>query len=175
MKKLLSIFLFCLLVGCTNNNTPKEEVEALFYKFNSLDTEVISQLDNAINNTNMNDTHKKRYKDIFIKQYKNLKHNIKEENIINTNAIVITEIEVYDLNYVRKNLDMYLDEDPDIFDDSQGVFNDDDYWDYKLTKMESTTKRVKYILELSLTRIDGIWILDNLIDSERKKIHGLYN
>ena len=41
--------------------------------------------------------------------------------------------------------------------------------------MEEVKDRVKYTLELTLTKIDDEWELDNLTETERQKIHGIYN
>ena len=34
--------------------------------------------------------------------------------------------------------------------------------------------KTKYEMTFSLTKTDGIWIMDNLTEIDRKKIHGLY-
>ena len=40
--------------------------------------------------------------------------------------------------------------------------------------MSNIDEREKYILELTLTKIDNKWHIDDLLESDRKKIHGLY-
>ena len=54
------------------------------------------------------------------------------------------------------------------------VFNNEKFWDYKLDKMENTKDRIKYTFDLSLTKIDDDWHLDQLLETDRQKIHGLY-
>ena len=41
--------------------------------------------------------------------------------------------------------------------------------------MEKTNTKVKYTLELTLTKTDDEWEVDNLTETERQKIHGIYN
>jgi hypothetical protein len=55
-----------------------------------------------------------------------------------------------------------------------GTFDEKRFWDYKLEKLQATTSRRKYTMDLTLTKIDNNWRLDNLLDEELQKIHGLY-
>jgi hypothetical protein len=174
MKKILSILFILLLFGCTSKPvTPTNEVEDLFYKYNSLDKVVIDQLEEAINAEDLTNEQKDKYKEIFKRQYKDLKYTIKDEVIDDNISTVTVEIEVYDLNKTKTITDAFLEENPKEFEDD-GVFNQNKYIDYKLNEMQATKERIKYTLELTLTNIEGTWKIDNLVDSERQKIHGTY-
>ena len=48
------------------------------------------------------------------------------------------------------------------------------FWDYKLDKMFSTKDRTTYVIDFTLTKIDDKWVLDDLLEADRQKIHGLY-
>ena len=48
------------------------------------------------------------------------------------------------------------------------------FWDYKLENMKKMTDRVKYTIDFSLTKIENEWKLDDLLETDRQKIHGLY-
>ena len=79
MKKKIIIFLSLLVMfmtGCGNNSmTPTAKVEEFLGRYQSMDSEVLTQLDNVISNdTSMNDTQKKDYKTLMEKQYQNLSY-----------------------------------------------------------------------------------------------------
>ena len=40
--------------------------------------------------------------------------------------------------------------------------------------MKKMTDRVKYTIDFSLTKIENEWKLDDLLEIDRQKIHGLY-
>ena len=131
MKKILIyLSLFILLItGCTNNmNTPTKKVEEFLGKYQSMDSEVLTQLDDIVStDTTMTDDEKKDYRSLMEKQYQNLSYKIKDEEIDGDNATVLVEIEVFDyatsINKSRK----YYDEHPDEFKaDSEATINDND-------------------------------------------------
>ena len=43
-----------------------------------------------------------------------------------------------------------------------------------LENMKKMTDRVKYTIDFSLTKIENEWKLDDLLETDRQKIHGLY-
>ena len=175
MKKKLLIFLFLILFisGCCTKTTPKGEVQKLFLNYNSLSSDLLIQLDNVMSTENLNEAQKNEYKDILKKQYEDLKYKIKDEVIDNDKAVVTVEIEVYNLRKSIDNADNYLENNRDEFN-VNNVFSNEKFWDYKLEQMKNENERVNYILELSLTKIDKNWHLDNLLETDREKIHGLY-
>ena len=175
MKKIL-IFLFLLfsITGCGGEtSSPKNEVQKLFSNYNNLSSDVLIQLDSVMESENLNKEQKSKYKDVLKKQYEDLKYKINDEIISEDRAIVSVEVEVYDLYKVIRDSDEYLQENESEFlvDDE---FSNEKFWDYKLNKMIETTERVKYTIDLSLTMIDDEWKLDNLLETDRQKIHGLY-
>ena len=175
MKKKLLIFLFLILFisGCGTKTTPKGEVQKLFLNYNSLSSDLLIQLDNVMSTENLNEAQKNEYKDILKKQYEDLKYKIKDEVIDNDKAVVTVEIEVYNLRKSIDNADNYLENNRDEFN-VNNVFSNEKFWDYKLEQIKNENERVNYILELSLTKIDKNWHLDNLLETDREKIHGLY-
>ena len=175
MKKKLLIFLFLILFisGCGTKTTPKGEVQKLFLNYNSLSSDLLIQLDNVMSTENLNEAQKNEYKNILKKQYEDLKYKIKDEVIDDDKAVVTVEIEVYNLRKSIDNADNYLENNRDEFN-VNNVFSNEKFWDYKLEQMKNENERVNYILELSLTKIDKDWHLDNLLETDREKIHGLY-
>lgn len=166
MKKKLLLFAIpiILLVGCTMANTPTSKVEDLFTKYQTLDTDINAGIDAVLEEQNLSNTQKDRYRSILEKQYKNLTYQIKEETIDGNNATVITEIEVIDFKKAISDL---------VFDST--IYTKQTYDEEKLNRLENAKDKVKYTLELSLTKDDeNEWKLNALTNEEIKKIQGMY-
>lgn len=175
MKKKLLIFLFVVLfiTGCGKMDKPSNEVDKLFINYNSLNSEVLIQLDSVLETENLTDAQKDKYKTILKRQYEDLKYNILDEVINNDTAVVSVEIEVYNLNKAIEMSNKYLEENKEEFYIDEELDNKK-FKDYKLENMLNMNERVNYTLELTLTKIDNKWHLDELLESDRQKIHGLY-
>lgn len=166
MKKKLLLFLIpiLLLVGCTMDNTPTSKVEDLFTKYQKLDDDIDSGIETILDEQNLSDAQKERYRDILEKQYKNLTYQIKEEIIDGDTATVVTEIEVTDLKKSISDL---------VFDST--IYTKETYDEEKLNRLEQAKDKVKYTLEITLTKdSEGEWKLDALTNEQIKKIQGMY-
>lgn len=194
MKKklivLLSLFVV-LLSGCGNTNTPTSKVEEFLGKYQSMDSEVLTQLDNIISNdTSMNDEQKGDYQALMEKQYQNLSYKIKEEEIDGDNATVLVEVEVFDYaNSIIESRD-YYNEHRDEFesDDSYNEDQEDEsgevvggavdnlasFIDYKIKQLKDVTDKAKYEITFYLYKEDGDWVVEDISDVDRQKLHGLY-
>lgn len=173
------VVLFLVLAcGCENNlmNTPTKRVETLLNNYITVNDDVLKDLDNIVNmETTMSDAQKESYKDIMKKLYQNLSYEIKDETIDGDVATVEVEIEVYnyqkgidDANeYYKNNQTEFLKEDNSI---DMLKFND-----YKIGILKNVNEKVKYTLDLTLSKIDNKWVLDDLTDTQISKIHGMYN
>lgn len=180
MKKILFIFLGFLLIfttACDNvGNTPTKKVEELMGKYQSVDEDVLDDLNTVITSErNLTDEQQERYRKLIEKQYKNLTYEIKDERVDGDNATVEVEIEVLDLAKVNSEAEEYLTNNSDEFNDDTGAYSQEKFINYKLEKLENSKDKVKYTLQLTLTKDDNEWELDNLTETERQKIHGIYN
>lgn len=175
MRKIL-IFLFSilLLTACNSTTSPKNEVQKLFLNYNSLSSDLLIQLDSVIDSEELTIKEKDKYKEVLKRQYEDLKYKIKDEVVDDDNAVVTVGIEVYNLAKVIKDAEDYMNTNIEQFY-IEGKFSNELFWDYKLDKMYNTNERIKYDLELTLTKIDNKWVLDELLESNRQKIHGLFN
>lgn len=165
MKKIIiPVLVFLFLVGCSATKaTPKSAVEDMLKKYQSKDDMVMSQLDEVIKgDTTYNDTQKDEYKKVIERQYTDMTYDIKDDEINGDNATVTVEIEVYDYSNIE------------VSDPSIDISDVDAYNSAKIKMMKDTKERVKYTLELTVTKNGDEWKVDNLTDIERKKIHGLY-
>lgn len=178
-KHAILVFAFLLFVcGCESMmNTPTKRVEEFLSKYQRQDEEVLTQLDNVVlqGNYNFNEDQTLTYKEVMKRQYQDLTYTIKEEMIDGDNATVTVEIEVYDYNSVLDSAEEYYTKNPEEFKTDTGELDESKYTDYKIKQMKETKDKIKYTLNLTLTRSDKKWILNDITEADRQKIHGLYN
>lgn len=178
MKKIFLAVIVSLfmLTGCNNlMNTPTKKVELLLGKYQKLDDEVLTQLgDSLLSDTVLTKEEKEKYKDLLERQYKNLTYTVKNEAIDGKTAMVEVEIEVYDYNKAITSSEEYLLNNQNEFQDETGSVNTVKYNDYKLNEIEKMKDRITYTINFTLSKIDEEWMVDDLTDTERQKIHGLY-
>ena len=197
MKKIVAICLGLLfLVGCSNTmNTPSKKVEEFLGKYQKLDDDVLTQLDVVMDNdAEMNDDQKKDYRSLMEKQYQNLSYKITDEKIDGDTATVDVEIEVFDYDTSINKSKEYYDSHKDEFkqDDNNDDKNSDnvvedakdkvedtaedlkDFVEYKLKELKDVTDKTTYTMTFNLTKEDGEWKLQDISDTDRQKLHGLY-
>lgn len=167
MKKKLLLFVLplFLLIGCEMDNTPTSKVENLFTKYQKLDSDIDEGITSILEEQNLTNTRKDRYRAILEKQYKNLTYQIKDEEIDGDTATVTVEIEVTDLKKAINDL---------VYDSN--IYTKDTYDEEKLKRLEQAKDKVKYTLELTLTKNDRDeeWKLSALTNEDLKKIQGMY-
>ncbi len=177
MKKIILVFvMFILLTGCNSlMNSPTKKVEYLLGKYQKGDDEVLQQLsDTLLTDAILSVSQKERYKNIMIRQYHDLMYTIKDEAIDGKNAVVEVEIEVYDYSKAITDTENTLLTNADSFKDETGEVNTTIYNDKKLEALENMNDRVKYTINFTLSKVEDEWIVDDLTETERTKIHGLY-
>ena len=166
MKKkifILSVILL-LLVACGMANTPTSKVEELLMKYQKVDSDIISGINEIIDNENFTEDHADRYRELLKKQYQNLTYEIKNEIIDGSKATVTVQIEVIDYKAAIGDL---------TFDST--IYTKETYDEEKLKRLENSDNRVVYTLDLTLTKNeDGIWHLDALTNEQIKKLQGMY-
>ena len=189
--KIIFIGLLLLLVaGCSNSmSTPTNKVEEFLGKYQSMDEDVLVQLDQVIDKDDtMNDDQKDKYKALMEKQYQNLSYKIENEDIEGDRATVDVEIEVLDYVTTIYKAQEYYNEDKykekkedndnaldDAIDDiGEAVEESAAYINYKLEELETANDTVTYTMTFYLTKEDGEWVLQDISDLDRKKLHGLY-
>lgn len=179
MKKIVLgtlMFILLLTTGCTDMmNTPTKRVEEFLGKYQALDNEVIKQLDSIIDTADtMTNKQSSEYKKLMKKQYQNLSYKIKDETTDGDDATVEVEIEVYDYYKTISEAEDYAKENPKEFLGSNKVMDDEKFMDYKIKQMGNTNDKVKYTLKIKLHKDEDKWVMNNISESDRAKIHGLY-
>ena len=177
LKKILAICLgIFILVGCTNtNNTPSKKVEDFLSKYQKLDDDVLTQLDLTLDNDqDMSDDQKKDYRALMEKQYQNLSYKITDEKEEDDTATVEAEIEVYDYQTsVTKSTEYFNSHKAELVTDTDKD-GTKKFIDYKIKEMKNVSDKTKYTMTFNLTKNNGEWILDDITDTDRQKLHGLY-
>lgn len=180
MKKIVFtvVFLLLLVCGCESMmNTPTKRVEEFLNKYQRQDNEVLTQLDEVITDGDFDftDNQMNSYKELMKNQYKNLTYTIKEEMIDGDNATVTVEIEVFDYNKAMNEAETYYVTNPDQFKTETGELDNSKFMDYRIERLKEVKDKVKYTLNLTLTKADDKWVLNDISQADRQKIHGLYN
>lgn len=201
MKKLLVICMgLLLLVGCSDTtNTPSKKVEDFLGKYQKQDDDVLTQLDLTLDSdTTMSEDQKKEYKSLLQKQYQNLSYKITDEKIEDDKATVEVEVEVFDYKTSMDKSKAYFEEHKDeLMKDNKKDNKDDNadtntndnndnndnnnaiddakaYIDYKISELKNVEDKTTYDITFNLTKKDGEWVVDDLSDADRQKLHGLY-
>ncbi len=175
MKKLLLFIGIILFVGCDSlNNTPTRQVEIFLNKYQTLDKEVLDDLDSVVAvEESFNSTQRDEYKETIKSNYKKMSYKVKDEEVQGDKATVTVEIEVVDYSKVITDANKYLEDNPTEFEEN-GEYNETLFVDYKLDKLKEAKDTVKYTLELKLTKTDKKWNLDDLPSTDIDKINGIY-
>ena len=168
MKKIVSLFIFLLLlVGCSLSNSPTSRVEDLLNKYQTLDSDISSGINDVLKEENLNDSQKDRYRKVIEKQYKGLTYQIKDERIDGDTAIISTEIEVMDYKKVINETNSYYQ--------SINDYTVEDYNNTQLDKLEKAKDKVKYTIDFEVKKDkNGNWKLSSLSNEAIKKIQGMY-
>ena len=180
MKKILISFaLLILLTGCDVgnklDNTPTKKVENFLNKYQTLDDDVLDSLDLVVAEEDLFNTEQRdKYREIMKTNYQKMSYKIKEEEVDGVDAIVTVEIEVIDYSKVMSEAENYrLENEKEFMID--GVYDESRFVDYRLDRLKEAKEKVKYTLDLTLTKIDEDWILDDLTKENEAKLNGVYN
>lgn len=170
IKYLLLVISLILITGCTDMvSSPTKKVENFLGKYQKLDDEVLNQLDIMIDkDSNYNNDNREEYKALFIKQYQNLSYKITDERVEKDSAEVDVEIEVYDYKGSIEKSNEYYKNHKDELKDKTLI-------EYQIEKMKDVTEKSTYKITFYLTKNkDNDWVLENITEEDRQKIHGIY-
>jgi len=180
MKKIfLALVLAFTLTGCdlqNMDNTPTKKVEAFFDKYQTLDSNVLNDLDLTIaDDTTIDETTRSGYREFMKNHYQDLEYEIKDETIDGDNATVVAEVTVRDYSKVLNDADVYRETNATEFNDETGSYSPALFSEYRLNKMKDVAETVTYTLNLTLTKQDDEWVMDELSEIDEQKMNGLYD
>ena len=185
-------------------NTPTSKVEDFLGKYQKLDKKVLTELEETLKkDDSMNEEQRKEYQILLEKQYQNLSYKIKNEEIEGDTATVDVEVEVLDYQtsinkskeYYAEHKDEFKDGDKkdeednsnetvkekveeaadDVKDEAKDkIDNIASFIDYKIKELKTVNEKIKYDLTFNLTKENGEWVIDDLNDEDRQKLHGRY-
>ena len=177
MKKLVNVFAFLLIIitltGCSKS--AKMIVEEYLARYNSLNADVLNDMNIIVNMENIPDEDKETYSSIFKKQYADLQYKVLEEEYDGDEAIIKVKISVYDYYKVQKEASSYLANNADEFNDENGIYDSSKFIKYKLEKMKMATDKVDYTIDFYVVKNDNKWVVSSLSNADLEKIHGIYN
>ena len=162
-----------LLTGCTKSATM--EVKDYLNRYNSLDEEVLKDMENTIDMEGLSDEDRETYSSIFKKQYTDLRYEITDEKYDGDEAVISVKITVYDYYKTQKDVNYYLANNADKFNDENGVYDVAKFIKYRLEQMKMTTDTVDYTIDFYLIKNGRKWQVSPLSNSDLEKIHGIYN
>lgn len=178
MKKVILLLIAILLTGCNEKNlmnTPTKKVEMFLKNYQTLSDDVISDLNKVTAEEELfNTENREKYIELMKKHYQKLTFEIKDEKIDGNTALVTVEIEVNDYSKALKEAAAYLENNPKEFEEN-GKYNEFLFIDYKIKKLSEVKDTVKYTLDLTLSKIDDVWTLDNISNIDEQKINGVYD
>jgi len=177
MKNIIKVFGICLMflvcAACSLGNTPTSAVERLFARYNTNDEEIVVELDDYVNESDLTDEQSSKYKDVYLKQFKDMKYEIKDEVIDGDTATVTAQITVYDYYKATEDANDYLANNPDEFK-TDDIYDESLFTDYKLDMLKKVNETVDYTIDFTLTKVDNEWVVNDLTTEQLEKIHGVY-
>ena len=178
MKKIILVLIALFMItGCDNDlfNTPTKKVEMFFSRYQSLDNMVLEQLKEVTDdNLSFTEEQKEKYIAIMKRHYQSLKYTVNDEKLDGDTATVTVTIEVMDYSKILKDSEKYLNDHPEEFMDDNGEYSEVLYNNYRLKQLEKVDETVKYTIDLTLTDLDDVWVLDDLSKENQDKIQGIY-
>lgn len=180
MKKIL-IFLMTigLLTGCSCEKKEEmkasDKVDEYFSKYQQLDEDVLSDLNDVIESDDtLTKEQKEQYRDIMKKHYKDLEYSIENETIDGDKATVTVKIKVTDFSLILSEAKTYLNSHEEEFKDESGNYDVTLYNSYRLDKLKEADEKVEYTINLTLSKVDNTWYLDDIDSITESKINGTY-
>ncbi len=124
MKKIFTfIAVLFIVTGCTLlGSAPKDAVSRFLNNYKNNSESVQKELDEYLDSQDLNEETLKDYKELYLKQYSNLKYEIKSEKIDGDSALVEVQITVFDYyksdklagDYFTANQADFVDDDGDV-------------------------------------------------------------
>ena len=179
MKKMalyaLAVILVFAICGCEMDNTPVKKVETLLTKYQTLDDEVLKDLNNTLKkDKSLSANMRKEYREFMKKHYRNLIYEIKDDKIDGDMAVVTVEITVQDYSDIASDATAYRINNEEEFLDENGNYKASLFTKYRLDRLKEAKDNVTYTIEFNLKKQNNEWVVENLSREDMSKINGLY-
>ena len=175
MKKILTLLLITIILTGCGTKSAKNTVENYLKKYRNLDSEVLVDLENIIENEDLTKDEEEIYRSALKKQYKDLAYEIIEEEYVDDTTYITLKVTDYDFYKAQTDAYIYLENNQEDFNDNNGVYDIHKYTEYKLNKMKNTTERITYNITFTVVKEDDEYIIYQPTENDLMKIHGIYN
>lgn len=179
MKRLLLCLMLVLSMffvsGCGMEKSARDVAIEYLELYRTKDKVVMDELGEFIENENLNDTQKEKYKEILEREYGTLMYKVVDEQYEGNVAFITMEITVIDLYKSQEESAKYFNENPTKFNDEDGEYDRDLYTDYKLDMMSKETDTITYTIDIKVEKDGDDWKVVQLSNESLEKIHGIYN
>ena len=169
---LMCMFLVC---GCGMEMSARDVAIEYLELYRNKDKVVMDELDEFVENENLTDDQKEKYKDILEREYGTLMYTVVDEQYEGNVAFITMEITVIDLYKSQEESAKYFNDNPTEFNDEDGEYDKDLYTDYKLDMMSKETDTVTYTIDIKVEKDGDDWKVVQLSNESLEKIHGIYN
>lgn len=177
MKKLFVLLMISIFMvsGCALfGSSPKDEVAKFLNNYKKNSDTVTKELNEYLGTLDLDDDTLDDYRKLYLKQYTNLKYEIKDEKINGDTALVEVQVTVYDYYKTDRLASDYFTANQTEFVDKDGDIDFSKYVKYKIEKFLDTTDTVDYTLTLNLKKNNDKWEVEPLTSEELEKLHGTY-
>lgn len=179
MKRLLLCLMLVLSMffvsGCGMEKSARDVAIEYLELYRTKDKVVMDELGEFIENENLNDIQKEKYKEILEREYGTLMYKVVDEQYEGNVAFITMEITVIDLYKSQEESAKYFNENPTKFNDEDGEYDRDLYTDYKLDMMSNETDTITYTIDIKVEKDGDDWKVVQLSNESLEKIHGIYN
>lgn len=179
MKRLLLclmlVFSMFFVSGCGMEKSARDVAIEYLELYRTKDKVVMDELGEFIENENLNDIQKEKYKEILEREYGTLMYKVVDEQYEGNVAFITMEITVIDLYKSQEESAKYFNENPTKFNDEDGEYDRDLYTDYKLDMMSKETDTITYTIDIKVEKDGDDWKVVQLSNESLEKIHGIYN
>lgn len=172
IKYLVFLTFIFLVSGCNVFNYPVNVTEEFLKDYQNLDKNVIESI-NTNSYKKLSNNNFKVFKEVLLRQYKDLKYEIESYEVNDEEATVTVKVEVYDLKKAKDDAYGYFIRNKEEFY-TNGVYDEEKYLYYELGQMFKTNERVIERLSIKLSKENGVWKIDSLSEKDILKLHGLY-
>lgn len=178
MKKfvvIITLIIFLVGCACSVKGGAKESVYIFLEKYKYLDKDLVEDIDNYVKEEILTDEQKEEYKNIFIRQYKDMNFTITKEEYKDNKAYVTVNITIYDLYKAQDEAEEYLAEHQNDFLTENGEYDDNKFINYKLDYMKTYNEKITNEVTFTLHEEKGFWIVEQPTTNDLEKIHGIYH
>lgn len=171
---IVGIVIAIILVVSSNvkSNSIEGLTKAYMKKYQTLDKEVVSKIKYEFDDK-LTPEQKQKYRSIIENQYEELKYEIVEVKESGVTGEVVIRFTVYDLASAMEQANSYIAVYGDKFK-KDGKFDEYAAIDYKLEMLDEVETKVDYTITFNFYKEDGTWTMDEVVESDLKKIRGTF-